>query len=108
MAGAGRPEKPQWDEPTQAFKRAVGQTIRKTRQEKHMSVQELGVKVGLSQPMLSNIEQGKRELSLPYLYRIAEALEVPVTDLMPQKPATAAAEAAPDRKAVPVQTLKPG
>jgi transcriptional regulator with XRE-family HTH domain len=93
----GRPEKPEWDEPTQAFKLAVGQTIKKTREDKGISIRELGSKVGLSHPQVSNIEQGKRELSLPYLYRFAQALDVPVTDLIPeQTPANASYFLKPD------------
>jgi transcriptional regulator with XRE-family HTH domain len=92
----GRPEKPEWDEPTQAFKLAVGQTIKEIREAKGISTRQLGAKVGLSHPQVSNIEHGNRELSLPYLYRIANALEVPVADLIPQQaPATIAASDTP-------------
>jgi transcriptional regulator with XRE-family HTH domain len=107
MPRKGRPEKPQWDEPTLAFKLAVGQIIKKTREAQGISTRQLGAKVGLSHPQVSNIEHGNRELSLPYLYRIAEALEVSVADLLPQQ-APATAEAAPDRKAIPAEAMKPG
>ena len=58
---------------------------------------DLAEMVGLERTSITNIERGNQKVSLQVLYRICEALRVPVTDVMPaiaevQAPAQASLE----------------
>jgi transcriptional regulator with XRE-family HTH domain len=56
--------------------------IRELRAEAGMTLQELAPKVGISAGQLSNIETGKRELTMPVMERVAAAFKVDVADLL--------------------------
>jgi ribosome-binding protein aMBF1 (putative translation factor) len=60
----------------------IGQTVRETREKKGYSVQELANKSGMKRPNLSRLEHGHHQPSLETLERIAEALGIPVIDLI--------------------------
>jgi transcriptional regulator with XRE-family HTH domain len=62
----------------------VGQRIRTLRQKKGMLQEELARKAGLSPSALSNFEQGRRRTSLDWLRKISKALNVPMSDLIPE------------------------
>ena len=66
----------------------IGQRIRARRQERGLSLAELAARVERAPSQLSVIENGKRELRLGELRRIASALSVSVDDLLTPQPPT--------------------
>lgn len=60
----------------------IGARIKKTRKEKHISQKELGEKLGVSAAMIGQYETGVRNPKIETIQKIADALEVPVTDLL--------------------------
>jgi transcriptional regulator with XRE-family HTH domain len=62
----------------------VGHLIRKLRQERNLSIRELGRLSGLSANALSMIERGRASPSVSTLYRLTDALKVPITALFQQ------------------------
>lgn len=63
-------------------KEAVGLKIRLTRVRENMTQEQLAEKADISSSYISAIERGKQSVSLEYVDRIAEALHVPVTELL--------------------------
>lgn len=59
--------------------------LREVREQKGLSIQGLADIADLDRSNLSNIENGKVEISLCTLYAIAEALEVDPGSLLPKK-----------------------
>lgn len=66
--------------------RDVGATVRARRTEAGLSVAELARRTGVSGPFISQLETGRSSLSIPTLYRIAEALGVTPNALLPGAP----------------------
>jgi transcriptional regulator with XRE-family HTH domain len=64
----------------------VGGRIRKIREENGLTLHELARLSGISAPALSLIENGKRDLRLSSLQRIAAALRVADIDLLGDRP----------------------
>ena len=60
----------------------VGLKIRLTRVKENMTQEQLAEKADISSSYISAIERGKQSVSLEYVDRIAEALHVPVTELL--------------------------
>ncbi len=60
----------------------IGQRIRQLRESKGYSVQTLADKAKMKRPNLSRIENGHHQPSLETLEKIAEALEIPVADIV--------------------------
>lgn len=63
----------------------VGTNIRKLRQAKKMSQEELAFEAGIDRSYLSEIESGKKNVGVSVLDSIAKALEVAVADLVEKK-----------------------
>jgi transcriptional regulator with XRE-family HTH domain len=63
----------------------VGIQIRKIREEKKMTLEELGNKINKTKSYVSKLERGVKPISLQNLQMIAEALGIDVTDLFPNK-----------------------
>lgn len=61
---------------------AIGHRIRKLRQSKKMTQDELRLKIDISKTHMSHIETGSTKLSLPILIDIANALETSVDYLL--------------------------
>ena len=61
----------------QAFRFEFGRTVRKHRQDKGLSQEELADRCGLHRTYISEIERGLKAASLLSLLRIAGALDVP-------------------------------
>ncbi|HEY9790361.1 MAG TPA: helix-turn-helix transcriptional regulator [Candidatus Obscuribacterales bacterium] len=57
---------------------AVGERIRKRREELALSQTEVGEITGLHRTYISDVERGRRNLSVNVLERIANALQVPI------------------------------
>lgn len=67
----------------------TGSRIRKAREATGLNLHELALLSGVSGPALSLIENGKRDLRLTSLFRIAAALRVGAGDLLEERPADA-------------------
>jgi transcriptional regulator with XRE-family HTH domain len=61
----------------------VAKRIRRFLKKKALSGEKLAYEIGMSKGYLSNFLRGKKGMSLETLERIAEGLEVPIKDLMP-------------------------
>ena len=59
-----------------------GENLKRLRQAKGISQEELAFKADLDRTYISGIERGKRNVSLINLYRIAAALEIPAHQLL--------------------------
>jgi transcriptional regulator with XRE-family HTH domain len=62
----------------------VGQLLRQLREERGISIRELSRRSGLSANALSMIERGLSSPSVSTLYRLTDALKVPITALFRQ------------------------
>jgi len=63
------------------MERHLGNAIRAYRYKNHLTIGEVATQAGISQGMLSKIENGQAAMSLDTLERVARALGVPVGDL---------------------------
>ncbi|MDF2854246.1 MAG: hypothetical protein K0Q87_97 [Neobacillus sp.] len=66
----------------------IGRRIREIREEKKMRQEDLGEKLGKTKSYISKWERGAKPINLENLQKIAEALEVDVTELFPDKEKT--------------------
>lgn len=64
----------------------VGEQIKALRENAGLTQTELGEKVGVSGVAIMRYEKNKRQPRIEHLQRIADALEVPVTDLFDNEP----------------------
>ena len=55
-----------------------------------LTQKELAIRVGCAQSEISRIEHGERSISVDRLQQLAEALDVPVADLLGERHAVAA------------------
>ena len=84
-----------------ALIRVVGQRIRALRDARDISQQQLAEQVGLQPQALSRVETGARGLSLANLVLIAEALGVPLGELVdPDRPESEASLSDQERELV--------
>lgn len=60
----------------------IGTTIRNIRTAKGMTLMELAKAVGVSQPMLTQVERGTKTLSIPLGVEIAKVLGCSIEDLI--------------------------
>jgi transcriptional regulator with XRE-family HTH domain len=65
---------------------AVGVAVREQRVRRQMSTRALAAAAGISQPFLTNVENGRVMPSIASLYSIAGALGVPASALLPEHP----------------------
>ena len=61
----------------------VGEKVKLIRQQKKISQQKLGNMLGVSQAMIAQYENGKRNPKLETIRKIANALEVPFDEIVP-------------------------
>jgi DNA-binding Xre family transcriptional regulator len=59
----------------------VGKTIARARLDKKLSQRELAFRVGMKQPDISKIEEGKKNITLETLIRLCKVLEIRKVDL---------------------------
>ncbi len=76
----------------------IGGRIRKAREDHGLNLHELARLSGISAPALSLIENGKRDLRVTSLCRIAAALRVAAGDLLDGRPADTQTAQARDTK----------
>lgn len=60
-----------------------GDKLRSVRQRKGLSQEKLAELAGVHRTFVSSVERGERNISLLNIARLAKALEVPLTKLMP-------------------------
>ena len=60
----------------------LGQNIRKTRERKKISIEDLCYNLGTTKRILSTIENGNKKLSIMYCEKRAFCLEVPLWKLL--------------------------
>ena len=65
-------------------RRAVGQRIRTLRIQRSLTQEALALQSGVTRNVLIDVEHGKRSLLYERLFDLAEALEVPVAELLPE------------------------
>ena len=65
---------------------AIGSAIRAARRRAGMPMTTLAERAGVSQPYLSQLENGRNNPSIQTLYRIANALDLSPQDLLPGDP----------------------
>ncbi len=58
-----------------------GNAVRKLRMQKNISQEDFAYLCGLHRTYISDIELGKRNISLDNIEKIAEALDISLTDL---------------------------
>ncbi|WP_194976998.1 helix-turn-helix domain-containing protein [Aquiflexum lacus] len=64
------------------IKEKFGIRLKTLRKEKGLSQEELAERSGLNRPYISGIEQGKRNVSLEVMDKLAEALKVGIGELV--------------------------
>lgn len=62
------------------IKESFGQRVKLLRKGKGLSQEDLAEKSGLNRPYISAIEQGKRNVSLEVIEKLAEALEIAIKE----------------------------
>lgn len=63
----------------------IGKNIRDLRKRQNLSQIDLAVAVGIDRAYLSEIENGKTNITINTLYAIADALNTPMTKLLPEE-----------------------
>jgi transcriptional regulator with XRE-family HTH domain len=64
----------------------LGDRLRRKRRESSLTQEELAHLAGVSQVMVAKIEQGRRQPRLTVLTRLARALDIPLSELVDQRP----------------------
>ena len=60
----------------------IGRVIRRERQDRHMTIKELGDKAGLSEIYVGEIERGQKYPSAKVLESLAQALDIDIDELL--------------------------
>ena len=59
----------------------IGKTVRSARLERGLSQSELALRVGMKQPDISRIEEGRKNITLSTLSRLCKELDIKKLDL---------------------------
>jgi transcriptional regulator with XRE-family HTH domain len=62
------------------IKEQFGKKLRALRMAKNMSQEKLALEAGLDRTYIPSIEQGKRNVSIEVIAKLAKALDIPMTD----------------------------
>lgn len=62
---------------------AFGQLVRKHRKEKNISQEKLALLCSIDRSYMGRIERGEVNITLERLYELANALNIPVYELLP-------------------------
>jgi transcriptional regulator with XRE-family HTH domain len=60
----------------------IGENIRNIRKNQKLTLKELGIKISLSEQAIGQYERGEREPNIETLNKIANALELSLSDLL--------------------------
>ena len=66
---------------------SIGENLKRLRIQKNMTQLELAEQVGVSGPMITQIERGTKTMSMPLGKAIAEVIGCNLDDLLADKPA---------------------
>jgi len=61
----------------------IGKRIQRARKARHMTLEQLGYRIGTTWQQLRKIEVGENRCPACRLIRIADALDLPTSDLLP-------------------------
>ena len=64
-----------------SFRKQLGQSIRKLRQNKTLTQENLSLESGISRSHIAMIEAGRRDLTISSLFKISRALEIPLFEI---------------------------
>lgn len=64
----------------------LGKRIRVGRSRVRLTQDELAQRVGLTRTSITNLELGRQKIQVHTLYAIAQALQLPIASLLPDKP----------------------
>ena len=67
-----------------SLRRALGEHVRSLRETRGLSQDRLGRKAGLSGKFVGEVERGDKSISLDSLWRLAKALGLPLSGLIPK------------------------
>lgn len=67
-------------DPEEQLLETIGQNIRKARKSQNLTLKQMSRRTGLSVSLLSQIERAESSASVSSLYKLARALECPLTD----------------------------
>jgi transcriptional regulator with XRE-family HTH domain len=65
----------------EAYLKAFGVNVRRLRESKNLSQEELCDKAGLSKNQIGNIERGEVNTTISSAFALSKALEIPVSEL---------------------------
>jgi transcriptional regulator with XRE-family HTH domain len=65
--------------------REFGAWLRLLRQTRRLSQEQLGDRAGIDRAVIGRIERGEVNVGIAYLWQLADALEVRVQDLLPDR-----------------------
>ena len=65
------------------IREALGGKVKKIRQKRKMSQEELAFKAELHRTYISDIERGRRNVSIKNIEKIAKAFKISLKELMP-------------------------
>lgn len=68
--------------PYQHALKQFGENLQRARKEKDISQEQLAATVGVNRTYVSLVEQGKRNPSIKFLYRVAKALKIHSSKLL--------------------------
>ena len=62
--------------------RQFGERLRQLRMARHLTQEEMAAKAGFSRSYYNEIETGKRNISLLNLHKLAQCLEISISELL--------------------------
>jgi transcriptional regulator with XRE-family HTH domain len=71
-----------YSEKDEKLLKSLGKQVRKLRNESGLSQEKLAFASELDRTYIGSVERGERNISIINLHRIAEALKIPVSDLL--------------------------
>lgn len=66
----------------QTYLETLGKRVHTVRKSKKLSQQTLADTAGLDRAYISSIENGKQNITIGVIFRLADALELPINDLL--------------------------
>jgi transcriptional regulator with XRE-family HTH domain len=64
------------------FRQALGQELRRIREDQNKTLEGVGVDAMLSKGYISEVERGKKEISSELLYCLCDALDTPLSEVL--------------------------